>query len=1626
MLDTGAAVSVIKNSEISREAMVNFNKTILLRGITNKTIRSIGETVICLNNEIPITFQVVDSDFPIKQGGILGTKFFANNKGIINYETNTLRFGDYSIPFHMQYLDEEDKINTFEDRTQDNVRRETAYSDIQNRTQDNVRRETAYSDIQNRTQDNVRRETAYSDIQNRTQDNVRRDTAYSDKQNRTQDNVRRETAYSDKQNRTQDNVRREIAYKDEQNRTQDNVRREIAYKDEQNRTQDNVRREIAYKDEQNRTQDNVRREIAYKDEQNRTQDNVRREIPCKDEQYRTQDNVRRETTCELEEQIATYKEQEYRVSAELNEGRAEPSQQIDKQKENSRPSAGASRRGIELLCDQLKECNAYLRASREIHKAGKGRDNERMPGGTEKINKSNNNELADKKEKPSTKETECIEKKERYDEETTCEDNSSQTDAAIHCIEGNIRNNDVRGDATPRSEEPVSDEYNYGKPRLPSDEEWNKYYEIFGKSLNSYEADYDDINDVCEYTDSHDKIKAEQSECEFIGHLDEYGDEHLEDFYGKLNITYDNERLNQLLEILKINETSDQGIIELIKEFQDVFHIKGENLTTMHNVEHAIYTKDEVPVNAKPYRFPQSLKEELERQLNEMIKSGIIEPSCSSYRSNIFLVPKAPDSKGNKKYRLVVDFRQLNEKTEPDRYPLPNILDIIDHVGNAKYFSTLDLSSGFYQCMLKEEHRHKTAFSTAFGLFQFVKMPMGLSNSPATFQRGMDIAFKGQQQKDIFLYLDDAVVFSNTKEEHYAKLYNFLTRAREVNLKLQPEKCNFLKTEVVYLGHVLSEEGVRCDPRKLDAVRKFPTPRNVKQVRQFLGLAGYYRRFIRNFANIAKPLTELQKKNRDFAWTETEQEALDTLKDLLCKGPILQVANPNLDYIVTSDASKLAIGGYLAQLKDKVEMPIGYVSRALSDVEQKYDTYSREALAIVFTITKFKAYLLGKKFIIYTDHKPLLYFRQSTDPNSRVSRWQFKLSQYEYEIRYKPGRTNVAADCLSRNPTTEDINVVTRARTTKTARPNYKVTRKYVKNRKKPEMETTAEGQKQNDDIDETTAQSTAEAPEIVPIPQEQEQADEGEETIIQQPEEASEQPEEDAIDKHRINYEEDFEKCDSEIVIEKILIECREKLFMRKDNYAFFIDCDGRATDEGASQLLSQNKLKTVKSDPGEVTVIKRKQTVEFAICIKKHNDSTPCIIDNIEKGLLVLKALIEKLGINTISIAKSQEISHVPWVRVENMLKALFVNIEAKIIICNGEIKFVPLQERQQVLRDMHAGAIGGHKGISKTVRRMRPLYYWKSMKSDIIKFIQRCDTCQLKKLVRKKVRQPMVISDTPYDAMQKVAIDIVGPLPRTKKGNNNILTIQCNLTKFCRAIALQDATAETVADAFLKEFICIFSCPQIILSDQGTNFTSKVFVNLAKAFKIKTVTTTSYRPSSNGSLERSHHSLAEYLKTVAGKNKEWDDLLEMAMFSYNTSVHEAHQFQPFQLVFGKLPTLPTEESIEKSGKIVTYTDYVRKLCKTLSEIKAIAREKLIDAKLKNKFYYDRKTNAESFKPGDYVYLLKGGKQHKLGDQYTGPYLVLEVNNDNNNVKIEIKNKHKIIHANRLKKSHVKTSHN
>ena len=314
-------------------------------------------------------------------------------------------------------------------------------------------------------------------------------------------------------------------------------------------------------------------------------------------------------------------------------------------------------------------------------------------------------------------------------------------------------------------------------------------------------------------------------------------------------------------------------------------------------------------------------------------------------------------------------------------------------------------------------------------------MPMRLSNSPATFQRCVDLVFDDMQQKEIFLFLDDVVIYGETIAEYNEKFERFLQRLRKANLKLQLDKCKFLKTEVVYLGHVLSKEGVKPEKieLELEAVREFPQPKNIKNIRQFLGLAGYYRRFIHNFSGIAKPLSNLLKNDAPFIWSDETQKAF------VCTQPVLKIADFSLPFILTCDASGVAIGGILSQEEINKDRPIAYASRVLSDTERKYETYLREALAIVYSVNQFRPYLLVRKFTIVTDHKPLIWFKNSTDLTSRVSRWRIKLNTCDFDIVYKACKTNVNADALSRNLVDNNILVVqTRSKAGKINIPNYR------------------------------------------------------------------------------------------------------------------------------------------------------------------------------------------------------------------------------------------------------------------------------------------------------------------------------------------------------------------------------------------------------------------------------------------------------------------------------------------------------------------------------------------------------------------------------------------------------------
>ena len=419
-------------------------------------------------------------------------------------------------------------------------------------------------------------------------------------------------------------------------------------------------------------------------------------------------------------------------------------------------------------------------------------------------------------------------------------------------------------------------------------------------------------------------------------------------------------------------------------------------------------------VEVRPYRLPFHQRVEIDSQIEKLSNEDIIQESISPFNSPLLLVPKKSNSDNTKKWRVVVDFRHLNSMSQCVSFPLPNVIDILDQLGSAKYFSTLDLPSGYHQVQLNKNDRHKTAFSTNKGHYEFVRMPFGLKNAPATFQRLMNIVLSGLDGIECFVYLDDIVVFGSTLSEHNARLTNVFDRFRNYNLKLGPLKCNFLSTDVIYLGHRITTDGIYPDPEKTKVIRNFPTPKTVKNVRSFLGLCGYYRRFIKNFALHAKPLNDLLKKDTRFNWTPFCQESFEFFRNKLINPPILQYPDFSREFILTTDASKSAIGAVLSQGEPSKDLPIAYASRTMNKHEINYSVTEKELLAITWAVKHFRPYLFGKHFTIYCDHKPLIYLMNVKDPSSRLLRFRIKLDEYDYSIIHKAGKINTNADALSR------------------------------------------------------------------------------------------------------------------------------------------------------------------------------------------------------------------------------------------------------------------------------------------------------------------------------------------------------------------------------------------------------------------------------------------------------------------------------------------------------------------------------------------------------------------------------------------------------------------------------------
>lgn len=1372
------------------------------------------------------------------------------------------------------------------------------------------------------------------------------------------------------------------------------------------------------------------------------------------------------------------------------------------------------------------------------------------------------------------------------------------------------------------------------------------------------------------------------------------------------------DRIGKILRLLRLehlNEEEKLNVTRLVTNHAERFQLPEERLGSTNTLKHRILTTDDRPINVKQYRYPQIHKEEIQRQVDEMLEKGIIEPSKSPYNSPLWIVPKKNDSLGNKKWRLVIDFRSLNEKTIGDAYPLPNIVDILDQLGSAKYFSIFDLASGFHQILMSKTDKHKTAFSTPYGHFEYNRMPFGLRNAPATFQRLMDQVLTGLQGIELFVYLDDIVIYARSLEEHAIKFQRLMKRLEEANLSLQPDKCEFLKKEVAYLGHIITENGVRPDPGKIEAVRNYPIPTTRKNIKQFLGLAGYYRRFIENFSKIAKPLSDLTKQSSTFEWKQRQQEAFDKLREALCSTPILQYPNFNEPFVITTDASGYAIGAILSQGKIGQDLPIAYASRVLNGAETRYSPTERELLALVYAVKHFRPYVYGRRFTLVMDHKPLEWLNSVADPTSRLMRWRLKLAEYEYQIKYKPGKQNKNADALSRNPVTEpkqicalqakrsrsassDESVRHEDKKQKISHPSDKrihesnesgnpaphkkqkpdelspyedseeegeqlspggkflaalgsdsndttesyyyyetdyetdeseqqgkgekrkhssssssshkrrIRRKIKKLKKSHEklnpnlqeatlLENKTKEQTSSDDsaifeavakpptvpdkdtprkrqgedyitgvpekrIDKKQITEKEKMPEqlkvvpIEPISMEVDSSDSFQvQTDIQVKADVHAPPKppramHKVVNKTKINLPHIPENLDDITVIERNIpldqheieamevdssndtdsqgnnllkyreyktpssnvitesetermfsppsyparfrpletenknvimkpktpskkinsemsrgkkgkgiprkmsvksfnqnkkplppktpkprirgnqevpvniVDSRDHIWMKNDHIIYFMDKRGNPVDEIGEELLKRKicrPLEDFEGTLGEILVRKRTNNKYLFGIIIKNSKEQKIQEEHIVKGFENLKREMTHLNILNVTISQNKSDIGIPWYKIRNTMRLIFLNTLIKITICKGQICIPEFDDRLQIIRECHESSVGGHKGIAKTMARIRHKYFWDNMKIQVRDFIQTCNSCQKKKLVRVKTKQPMVITDTPADAFDKVSMDILGPLPVTSNDHEYILTIQDQLTKYSIAIPLIRADSEEIAKAFTRRFICQFGSPKAILTDQGSNFISSMIKKFATHFKIKQYRTTAFHPQSNGSLERSHHVLTEYLKHYISNERDWDNWLEHAMFSYNTSVHEGTKFTPYELVFGKTARLPSE--LKENDLLETYEDYVSELIDKLTDLRKLAVQNLGNSKQRYKHYYDRKLKPQTYKVGDRIYLLKPNKKHKFDDEYTGPYQIIEILN-NNNIRIQItRNNTRIVHVNRTK---------
>lgn len=906
--------------------------------------------------------------------------------------------------------------------------------------------------------------------------------------------------------------------------------------------------------------------------------------------------------------------------------------------------------------------------------------------------------------------------------------------------------------------------------------------------------------------------------------------------------------------------------VSLLRKYRKVFALHDNELGRTNLVQHRINTGNHQPIKQAPRRVPLAKQQEVCQMLREMEDQKFIEPSNSPWASPIVLVKKKDGST-----RFCVDYRKLNEVTKKDSYPLPRMDDTLDTLANAKWFSTLDLKSGYWQVEMHPDDREKTAFSNGNGLWQFNVMPFGLCNAPATFERLMESVLKGLHWKTCLVYLDDVIIFSSTFDEHLRNLEEILQKLSNAGLKLSPKKCQLFRKEVKYLGHIISSKGVMTDPQKTEAVRDWPVPKDKHDIRSFLGLCSYYRRFVHKFAEIARPLHRLTENEQGFEWTSKCQEAFDQLKEALCSAPIMAYPRAGQEFIVDTDASSYGIGGILSQIQNGQEVVIAYFSKALSKAEKNYCVTRKELLAIVKTLEHFHKYLYGQPFLLRTDHASLTWILDFKNPEGQVARWIERLQEYQFKIEHRRGQMHGNADALSRRPCKADCKHCCRAE--------------------------------------------------------------------------------------------------------QKESLQCQRTVVHPPDNW-------------------SPSSLRLDQLQDKEIGRILR----------YKEENSRPQW-----KDISMLSPAFKSYWAQWNSL-----------VVLDGVLRRQWESTDGK------EIKYqtvLPSNRRKEVLKEIHDGMSGCHFGIRKTLEKLRERFYWVGYTDDVTEWCRKCPECNASKgpITRCRGAMKQYNVGAPFE---RIALDVAGPFPRTKKGNRLILVVGDYFSKWTEAYAVPNQEASTIAEIFIEQWISRFGVPMELHSDQGRNFESSIFSKTCEILGIRKTRTTPLHPQSDGMVERFNKTLENQLRIfVSDHQDDWDEHLPIITMAYRSAVHESTGRTPSSVVFGRELRLPSDllfgSPYRKNEEV---NDYAENLRQRLTNVHEQVRIKMKIESDRMKARYDIRASGKTFEEGDEVWLYnptrKKGLSPKLQQSWEGPYKVIKrINDVVYRIQRSPKTKMKVVHLDRLR---------